>query len=213
MNKTKVDNNLKLTQDICPFNDKNMLRINLDFLSYIESITHQSIVADKIQLVSYAPKDILLNQGEQITKIIVIKEGITKCFITEENGKEYIPEFLSTGEIMGEIEYLGKMLCLCSVEAITQVDAYVIPLSVFEHLLKTDIRFNNILLAVEALRVYHTSERASFQQLYTVEHALEKLLALQEKNKVKITKEDMASYLGITTRTLNRALKKVQGDE
>ncbi|MGG5576162.1 Crp/Fnr family transcriptional regulator [Myroides sp. C15-4] len=190
-----------------------MLRTNLDFLSYIESIAHKDIIADKIQLIQYKPKDILLTQGEQITKIIVIREGITKCFITEENGKEYIPEFLSRGEIMGEIEYLGKMPCLCSVEALSYVDAYVIPLSIFDHLLKTDLTFNNVLLSVEALRVYHTSERASFQQLYTVEHALEKLLTLQEKNQVDISKEDMASYLGITTRTLNRALKKIQEEE
>ncbi|MDH6601140.1 CRP-like cAMP-binding protein [Myroides gitamensis] len=61
-----------------------MLRINLDFLSYIESIAHKDIIADKIQLIQYSPKDTILTQGEQITKIIVIREGITKCYITEE---------------------------------------------------------------------------------------------------------------------------------
>ncbi|EHO13434.1 Crp/Fnr family transcriptional regulator [Myroides odoratimimus] len=190
-----------------------MLRINIDFLSYIESLAQTDVFNDKILLQPYKPKEVLLHQGDPVTKVIVIKEGITKCYITEENGKEYIPEFLSTGEIMGEIEFIGKKNCLCSVEAITPVSAYIIPLSVFEHLLKTDITFNNTLLEVESLRVFHTSERASFQQLYTVEHALEKLLELQEKEQVHISKEDMASYLGITTRTLNRALKKVQEEE
>ena len=190
-----------------------MLRINIDFLSYIESLAQTDVFNDKILLQPYKPKEVLLHQGDPVTKVIVIKEGITKCYITEENGKEYIPEFLSTGEIMGEIEFIGKKNCLCSVEAITPVSAYIIPLSVFEHLLKTDITFDNTLLEVEALRVFHTSERASFQQLYTVEHALEKLLELQEKEQVHISKEDMASYLGITTRTLNRALKKVQEEE
>ncbi|MEC4117484.1 Crp/Fnr family transcriptional regulator [Myroides phaeus] len=191
-----------------------MLRINIDFLSYIESLAQTEVFNDKILLHPYKPKDIMLHQGDAVTKVIVIKDGITKCFITEENGKEYIPEFLSTGEIMGEIEYLSKRNCLCSVEAITPVNAYIIPLSVFEHLLKTDITFNNTILEVEAVRVYNTSQRASFQQLYTVEHALEKLLELQQKENVVISKEDMASYLGITTRTLNRSLKKIhEGEE
>ncbi|MTG98650.1 MULTISPECIES: Crp/Fnr family transcriptional regulator [Myroides] len=190
-----------------------MLRINISFFSYIETLANTDVFSDKILLQKYKPKEYLLHQGDPVTKVIVINEGITKCFITEENGKEYIPEFLSTGEIMGEIEIMGKKNCLASVEAISEVTAYIIPLSVFEHLLKTDITFNNALLEVEALRVYHTSQKASFQQLYTVEHALEKLLELQEKQQLKISKEDMASYLGITTRTLNRALKKISGEE
>ncbi|MHC5202236.1 Crp/Fnr family transcriptional regulator [Myroides sp. LJL119] len=187
-----------------------MLRINIGFLSYVESLAQTELFSDKIILTSYKPKEILLNQGDAISKIIVIKEGITKCFITEENGKEYIPEFLSSGEIMGEIEMISKRNCLCSVEAITPVLAYIIPASVFDHLLQTDLTFNHTLLKIESLRLYDTSEKASFQQLYTVEHALEKLMELQDKQKVNLTKEDIASYLGITTRTLNRALKKLE---
>ncbi|WP_267740293.1 Crp/Fnr family transcriptional regulator [Myroides injenensis] len=186
-----------------------MLRININFLTYIEALAKSDAFSDKIVLEQYKPKQMLLHQGDPVVKVIVIKDGITKCFITEENGKEYIPEFLSTGEIMGEIEIMGKKNCLCSVEAISVVNAYIIPLSIFQYLLKTDITFNNTLLEIEALRVYHTSERASFQQLYTVEHALEKLLELQKKENINISKEDIASYLGITTRTLNRALKKI----
>ncbi|MFD0700043.1 Crp/Fnr family transcriptional regulator [Myroides pelagicus] len=190
-----------------------MLRINISFLQYIESLANSKEYADRIILQTYKPKDFLLHQGDPVTKIIVINQGITKCFITEENGKEYIPEFLGTGEIMGEIEVIGKKNCLASVEAISEVTAYVIPVSVFNELLKTNITFANALLEVEALRVYHTSQKASFQQLYTVEHALEKLLELQEKQELKLTKEDIASYLGITTRTLNRALKKISEEE
>ncbi|MHC5309558.1 Crp/Fnr family transcriptional regulator [Myroides sp. LJL116] len=185
-----------------------MLRKNIEFLSYIESLAQSEVFSDKILLKTFKPKEEILNQGDAVTKVIVIKEGITKCYITEENGKEYIPEFLSTGEIMGEIEMISKRNCLCSVQAITPVQAYIIPASVFEHLLQTDLTFNHTLLHIEALRLYDTSSKASFQQLYTVEHALEKLLELQKLQNVNLTKEDIASYLGITTRTLNRALKK-----
>lgn len=189
-----------------------MLRTNLRFLQYIESLANTDTYRDKITLESYKPKNILFQQGHNVSKIIVIKEGITKCYITEENGKEYIPEFLSTGEIIGEIEYLGKRTILCSIETLSNVKAYTIPLSVFEQLLQTDIKFNTTLLEIEATRIYLTGSKASFQQLYTVDHALEHLLDLQQKEQIKISKEDMASYLGITTRTLNRSLKKLTGE-
>lgn len=185
-----------------------MLKTNISFLSYIESLASTPEYCDKIVLTDFSPKVQLLHQGETVNKIIVIKEGITKCFITEENGKEYIPEFLSQGEIMGEVEIMSKKTCLASVETLTKVAAYIIPKTVFEHLLRTDITFNNVLLEIEANRLYATSQKASFQQSYTVEHALEKLLSLLEDQQIPISKEDMASYLGITTRTLNRAMKK-----
>ncbi|MDR2221382.1 MAG: Crp/Fnr family transcriptional regulator [Flavobacteriaceae bacterium] len=190
-----------------------MLRTNINFVHYIESLAQTEAYTDKITLMDYKPRDILFHQGDTVTKVIVIAEGITKCFITEENGKEYIPEFLGAGEIIGEIEYLGKKPILCSIEALSNVKAYIIPLSVFQQLIQSDLKFNTTLLEIEALRVYHTSARASFQQLYTVEYALENLLALQEKEQISITKEDMASYLGITTRTLNRVLKKMHEEE
>lgn len=68
--------------------------------------------------------------------------------------------------------------------------------------------FNRMLIDELADRIINTSSRSSFQQLYTVEHALKKLLTLQAKYKVSLTKEDMADYLGITLRSLNRLLRQ-----
>lgn len=48
----------------------------------------------------------------------------------------------------------------------------------------------------------YTSNRSSYQQL----HATNILLELKAKE-MKISKEDMAAYLGTTVRSLNRALK------
>ncbi|WP_434086991.1 cyclic nucleotide-binding domain-containing protein [Sphingobacterium faecium] len=38
------------------------------------------------------------------------------------NDKEYIVEFLGKGEIVGEIELLRKMPCLCSIQATRDVE-------------------------------------------------------------------------------------------
>jgi CRP-like cAMP-binding protein len=51
------------------------------------------------------------------------------------------------------------------------------------------------------------------QQLYTVEHAVKRLLELQTRQQLNFSKEDMAAYLGITLRSLNRALKHLSGKE
>lgn len=76
---------------------------------------------------------------------------------------------------------------------------------------KSDLKLNNLLLDVFAERIINTASRASYQQLYTIEHSLGKLLELQSKQEISISKEDMASYLGVTVRSLNRAFKKYIG--
>lgn len=182
-----------------------MLRTNTEFLSYVDTL--YQTYRPEISLQSFEKDSLLLRQGEKNHRVFVIKEGIAKCFFLEENGKDYILEFMSKGQVLGEIEMIRQIDCLCNVTALTALQVYVIPASIFKQLLSKDLTLNKILLAELAERIINTSSRASFQQLYTVEHGLAKLLELQEKQGMKISKEDMAAYLGITLRSLNRALK------
>ncbi|WP_307458556.1 helix-turn-helix domain-containing protein [Chryseobacterium sp. SORGH_AS_0447] len=78
-----------------------------------------------------------------------------------------------------------------------------------QSLIKNDLSLNNLLLDVFAERIVNTSSRASYQQLHTTEHTLSQLLEVKSRE-MEISKEDMAAYLGITVRSLNRALKELQ---
>lgn len=185
---------------------------NQSFLEYVEQLYHSQSRHQDIVLKDFDQHQKLIEQGEQAQKIFLIKSGITKCYIYEDNDKEYIVEFLGRGEIIGEIEAVTKIPALCNVEAITVVQAYAVPISYFRDLLEKDLQLNRLLIDTFAQRVIHTARRASFQQLYTIEHSLSKLLQLLAKLDIKVSKDDMAAYLGINIRSLNRALKNV-GDE
>ncbi|MCJ0742696.1 Crp/Fnr family transcriptional regulator [Pedobacter montanisoli] len=188
---------------------KLMLRTNSNFLAYAEQLYNQQANKADIILKSFAKGERLLTQHEKPTKIMLIKEGITKCFFTETNDKEFIVEFLGKGEITGEIELIRGGNCLCSIEALTDVSVYAFSLPFFNELLKKDLALNHLLLKAFAGRIIDTASRASYQQLHTTEHSLAKLLELQSKQDMAISKEDMAAYLGISLRNLNRALKKL----
>lgn len=194
-------------KDKCP--KRFMLRTNTEFLIYIDALYRSN--QSEISLQNFEKDSLLLRQGEISHRVFVIKEGIAKCFFLEENGKDYILEFMSKGQVLGEIELIRQIDCLCNVAALTPLQVYVIPTLVFKELLAKDLTLNKILLEELAERIINTSSRASFQQLYTVEHGLAKLLELQKKQGIEITKEDMAGYLGITLRSLNRALKGFAG--
>ncbi|MFC1225135.1 Crp/Fnr family transcriptional regulator [Pedobacter sp. BG31] len=185
-----------------------MLRTNLTFLSFIERFCTENKEAD-ITLKSFKAGHKFIEQGEKISNIYIIKDGISKCFISEENGKDFIIEFLGKGEVVGELEALKKITCLCNVAAISDVTAYVIPHHLFLSLIDKNSEFTILLLQELSTRIIQTSTRASFQQLYTLEYALLKLLKLQADEHISISKEDMAAYLGISVRSFNRSLKQI----
>jgi len=185
-----------------------MLRTNLTFLSFIERFCTENKEAD-ITLKSFKAGHKFIEQGEKISNIYIIQDGISKCFISEENGKDFIIEFLGKGEVVGELEALKKITCLCNVAAISDVTAYVIPHHLFLSLINKNSEFTILLLQELSTRIIQTSTRASFQQLYTLEYALLKLLKLQADEHISISKEDMAAYLGISVRSFNRSLKQI----
>nr|WP_121273201.1 Crp/Fnr family transcriptional regulator [Pedobacter schmidteae] len=188
-----------------------MLRTNLSFLPYVQELYERQERKENIIVKQYAKGQKLFVQNEKMTKVMLIKQGITKCFFTENNDKEYILEFLGKGEIVGEIELIRHISCLCNIEAITDVTVYAIAPDYLSELIRNDLKLNNLLLDVFAERIVNTSSRASYQQLYTVEHSLSRLLELQSKQEIKLSKEDMAAYLGISVRSLNRTLKSFEG--
>lgn len=187
-----------------------MLRTNHSLLSFIGNLHEKQANIEEVSLKIFPKGTFLLKQDGRSSKVFIIKEGITKCFFSEENGKDYIVEFLSEGEILGEIEVIKNINCLCSIEAITDVQVYAINITFFKQLLEKDLNFNKLLLDELAERVINTSSRASSQQLYTTEYGLKKMLDLQYKQRIVISKEDMAAYLGITLRSLNRALTNIK---
>lgn len=183
-----------------------MLRTNQNFLDYLWMLYNSQEHKGNIVLESFEKDEKLLTQNEVSDKIMLIKSGITKCSFTEENKEEYIVEFLGKGEILGEIEMMKNVPCICSIEAITEVTVFTITIPYFQSLIKSDLNLNNLLLDVFAERIVNTSNRSSYQQLHATEHTLSQLLELKAKE-MKISKEDMAGYLGTNIRSLNKAIK------
>lgn len=187
-----------------------MLRTNPAFLHFMEQFTASSAEGEAVAIKTFTAGTRLIRQGDTISHVYIIREGITKCYIEEDNGKDYIFEFLGKGEITGDLEGIRKEKCLCNIEAITPVTAYAIPHTLFSWLLVNNAEFNRLMLEELVIRIRQTCIRASYQQLYPVEYALLRLLALEAEQDIVIPKKDMASYLGITIRSFNRTLKELR---
>ncbi|MFY0255248.1 Crp/Fnr family transcriptional regulator [Chitinophaga sp. 30R24] len=183
-----------------------MLRTNPGFTAFMEQYTAEKGITLKV----FAPGARMIRQGDTISQAYIIHEGIAKCYISEDNGKDYIFEFLGKGEVTGDLEAIRKDKCLCNVEAITAVTAYSIPHPLFMELVQHNPVFNALLLEELAIRIQQTCRRVSYQQLYPVEYALLRLLALGADQHISLPKKDMAAYLGISLRSFNRTVKELR---
>ncbi|WP_201747907.1 Crp/Fnr family transcriptional regulator [Chitinophaga vietnamensis] len=159
---------------------------------------------------TFTAGSLFIRQGSHIQHAYVIMDGISKCYISEDNGKDYIFEFLGKGEIVGDLEGLRGTPCLCNVEAVTDLSVYVIRQDVFTAMVNTEPAFNRLLMESLAIRLGQTCERASYQQLYPIEYGLLRLLMLAADQQISFSKKDLADYLGITVRSFNRTIRQLR---
>lgn len=188
-----------------------MIRINEKFLDYItklEALDSSNEIV-KVEATIGTP---LIKQKTNVLFVYVIKKGLTKCYLTEDTGNDFVQEFLGKGEVFGELEAISGTLSFCTIEALTLVECYKIPKATFLKLLKEDKRFNHLILNLLATRIRHSALRHSYNQSHVIEHRLKELHQNIPGLFTRITKNDIANYLGVTIRSLNRAIKTLNLD-
>jgi CRP-like cAMP-binding protein len=184
-----------------------MITTNLQLRNLMEELTGNESTGNAITLRALQPKQRLIVQDQALQSVYIIRSGVTKCFITEGNEKDYILDFLGEGEILGEIEAIRHTRATCTIEAITPLTVYTISNIQFHHFFKTLPAFGSIVLELMATRLARISEKAARQQLYTLSEILPQLLSALESQQITFTKQDLSEYLGISVRSLNRLLK------
>ena len=128
-----------------------MIRTDVDFLTYIESLGQKH--TNYFSLERYNPKEIILEQGKRYQSLYIIKTGITKCYLSDQNGKIFIQEFLGEGLEFGELEVFSGNLSFCSIEAISLVAVYKISHKHYNELLKNDPVFNRFVIKSMATKI------------------------------------------------------------
>jgi CRP-like cAMP-binding protein len=152
----------------------------------------------------------LIDQGAATANVFVIKSGIVKCTIADQD-KEFILEFMGEGEVLGDLEAIRKVPAISTVRAISELSVYMMQGASFLDLLDKNAAFNRAMLETLAVKVANTGTRNARQQLNTLEHNLANLLEVLESEQLPCTKQELADYLGITLRSLNRLLRERMG--
>lgn len=183
-----------------------MIRVNrelLDYLIRLKSSGYHSSITEH----SAGAGEKILHQKTHVHSTYMIKEGLAKCYLTLDNGNDFIQEFFGAGEVFGEIELITGDISFCTIEALVPTTYYKIPKAIFGQLVKTDATFNDLIMRLLATNIRYAALRHSYNQTHSLEENLKRLLNEFPELLQKISKNDIANYLGISIRSLNRVLK------
>ncbi|WP_350284325.1 Crp/Fnr family transcriptional regulator [uncultured Croceitalea sp.] len=188
-----------------------MIRINEKFLDYITKLEAMDSSKEIIK-VEAAIGEALITQKTNVLFVYIIKKGLTKCYLTEDTGNDFIQEFFGEGEVFGELEVITGEFSFCTIETLTPVECYRISKETFLKLIKNDSIFNSLVLNLMATKIRYTALRHSYNQSHVIEDRLKGLYSSVPDLFTRITKNDIANYLGVTIRSLNRAIKTLDLD-
>lgn len=183
-----------------------MIRTNTTLLDYISGIRRDN--SEAISCYNFPEGTRIVEQQKRLSFVYIVKKGVAKCFLTEENGKDFIQEFFGEGEVFGEIEALNDKLSFCAVTALTDTEVYQIPRTNFLKLLDEDKVFNRFIMNAIAGKVHYKALRHAHNQLHAIEENVQRLQKQFPRLLEVIPKKDIANYLGVTLRSLNRVLSE-----
>ncbi|MBS1663173.1 MAG: cyclic nucleotide-binding domain-containing protein, partial [Bacteroidetes bacterium] len=167
-----------------------MIRKTPAILQIIDDLAAAGTIGNGILLRNFPKGHLLIEQNTPTSSVFFIKSGIVKCSFAEDNGKEYILEFLGEGEVLGELEAITQKTAMSSVHAISDLRTYMLDKTTFLDLLRKNNAFNEAMLKLMAIRLTDTALRSARQQLNPLEHNFTQLLDAIEYEKLPCTKQE-----------------------
>ncbi len=166
--------------------------------------------------------DAMFRAGDAFTSLFAVRTGFFKTCVSAEDGREQVTGFQMAGELIG-LDGIGTERHTCDAVALEDSQVCVIPFQQLEDLSRelTDlqrhfhrimsreiVREHGVMLLLGSMRA---EERlAAFllnltQRLHTRGFASQSLV-------LRMTREEIGSYLGLKLETVSRAFSKLQDD-
>lgn len=154
----------------------------------------------------------VLDQGDDLPGLFLIREGLARVHTTTDNGQEILFGFVGPGETLGEIEYFSGEPIWCTVQATRRTALWFLPLASLHRLLAQEPRLGLALARTMARRYHRDFQRTSLRITHRLAHSVLRIcLSLMDRpDQPRLRKRDLADYLATSERHLNRVLKELE---
>lgn len=166
--------------------------------------------------------ELLFNSGDTFTSLYAIRTGFFKTCVTSEDGREQVTGFQMAGEIIG-MDGIVSDYHNCNAVALEDAEVCVMPFSDVEELSRElpglqrhvhkimsreIVRENSVMMLLGNMRA---EERLAAFLLNLVQRLHARGLS-QSELVLRMTREEIGSYLGLKLETVSRAFSKFSED-
>ena len=160
-------------------------------------------IIDDIQVHEYERDEWIIKEGTAPQHLFYILEGKAKIYITHQNGKSSLINFINELEYIGEMELLHEKYYSKGIQTSTRTVCYAIPFySCRKKMLEDPVFLRNLSLFL-SLKATRMSEKYTRSQAFPLENRLaEFILQTAYKNVYKESHVTVCDYLGVSYRHL-----------
>lgn len=147
----------------------------------------------------------LFREGEVFTKVAFIASGLVKKFYLTEDGKEFVKEFSTAGEIVAPYSaLLQKKPALFSVRALEKTQLLTTDWEVLQNLFSKSIHWMQLGKRVAEMHFISREQREFEFMAYSAAQRYDAFRQKYAHLEHRIKKQDIAAYLGISPVSLSR---------
>ena len=168
------------------------------------------------------PGESLFRAGQALSSLYVAREGAFKTIATDEEGQAQVIGFHLPGELMG-LDALGSGHHACDAEALTRATVCEVPLAQLESICSKLPGLQHQLLRIigqginrDQLHMEMLGRRQAAERVALFLRGLSERYRLLGRSGemfvLPMSREDIASFLGMVIETVSRTLTKMQDD-
>lgn len=187
---------------------------NEELLEVVKTINHKE----------YSKGDVIFTEGNVANTLYFVNEGNIKLYKYTKDGKEQILHVLTEGEFFGELNLIkpskygfnSKAIVNSKICTLTKDEMKDIIMRKPEIGIKVLETMGERVAKVENLVQNLATNDVDSRLAYLLIDLMEKYGKLIEKNisiKLPLSREDMASFIGVTRETISRKLKKFEDEK
>lgn len=188
----------------------------LQNLSLFKGVPPQYLVElEKLSVTRKYPKNtILVTEGDESNHLYIIKSGKVSVYLSDEEGRQVILNYMQEGEYFGELALLDGEPRSASVVTVTACEFVVISRAGFQDLLNNNHEFALVMTRELTRRVRELTDSVKDLALLDVygrvSHTLEKLCDDSKRiASPKITHQDLANMVGSSREMVSRIMKQL----
>ena len=166
-------------------------------------------VGEFMEVHEYERDEWIIREGMRPNYLFYVIEGTAKIYVTHQNGKVSLINFIHANEYIGEMELLNEVYYTKGIQASTKVMCFALPFSQYRAKLMEDAKFLRELTKYLSTKATLMAEKYSQSLAYPLENRLaDFILQTSYEGVYKEKHAIVCDYLGVSYRHLLHVLSQ-----